>query len=662
MMGHRKVGRFFIPAIPQFAPQYIAFLSIIGAVLASFVLWPITIRHPFLFFWPTILISAWHVRKKSTSLSILYFTLAIGVSFQTLGFQISPDVNDLTTQMAYLILASFAMRIVIQSRKFVITHAQQELELRQALFEAIPMMLTVYSPDTRIVTLNPEFERLTGWTNEAARGISLMEAIYPDPIYRAEVAAYMSSLVPGWRDIEMVARDGHVIQSVWANIRLTDERQVGIGIDITQLKQTENRLRIREHHNQVLQELTAALSMVLSVHEVARISLEQVMRTLGARSGSFQLYDAGTGTFSALHRAQSTLSEEQLAHWQTFAAHPEYPITDVVRQKKAIWFSNKQERVMCYPALASLPDSLAGPGALLPLFVGNRVMGAIALTFGDEPRTFTADEQSFAMQLVDQCAQAFERARLYEGEQKARQEAEIANETKLKFLAMISHELRTPLTSIKGFSSTLLAPDVTWDASSQHEFIEIIDHEANKLQGMIEQLLDLSRMQAGMLSINPKPTYVADILATAQPQLETLTREHQPIQLIPANLPPVAADNERVVQVLLNLVGNAVKYAPPRTQITVSVQQEGNFIVFKVCDEGPGIPPEMRNAVFEAFRQLANAKQGVGLGLAICKGLVEAHGGRIWIEDVPAPGTQVCFTLPIVPTSQPEVTLLSAIV
>jgi two-component system sensor histidine kinase KdpD len=232
----------------------------------------------------------------------------------------------------------------------------------------------------------------------------------------------------------------------------------------------------------------------------------------------------------------------------------------------------------------------------------------------------------------------------------ARREAERANELKLKFLAMISHELRTPLTSIKGFASTLLADDVSWDVASQHDFIETIDVEADKLTEMIEQLLDLSRIEAGTLRISPAACTIEDIIASVMPQLQALTVDHCLAIDLSEGLPKVNADRQRIDQVLINLVGNAAKYTPQQTKVTITARQLDSWIEVRVADEGSGIPPEDRDLLFQAFRRGDGAQRrtrGTGLGLAICKGLIEAHGGRIWLQEHAGPGTIMCFTLPI---------------
>jgi signal transduction histidine kinase len=242
-------------------------------------------------------------------------------------------------------------------------------------------------------------------------------------------------------------------------------------------------------------------------------------------------------------------------------------------------------------------------------------------------------------------------------EQAARREAEKANELKMQFLAMVSHELRTPLSSIKGFVSTLLADDVEWDAESQRNFLHIVEQETDKLTDLVEQILDLARLQAGTLRIEMKEQPLDEIFALASAQLGVITAEHRLDLHADDRLPLVMADPLRIAQVLVNLVGNAVRYSPPGTTIQVRAVPEGDHVRIDVRDEGHGIPIEVRPFVFEAFRQgleTGSSRKGAGLGLAICKGIIDNHGGQIWIDEDATPGTTVSFTLPAASVAQQQ--------
>lgn len=304
------------------------------------------------------------------------------------------------------------------------------------------------------------------------------------------------------------------------------------------------------------------------------------------------------------------------------------------------------------PAMRQRLMGISAVGSIiLPLVAGGEWYGMLSFHL-DQVIMFDNVDLRHLQGLVDEVAMGIYNFRLLKAEARARREAEKANNIKLKFLAMISHELRTPLTSIKGFSTTLLADDVEWPPANQRDFIETISSEADKLSDLIEQLLNLSNLEAGAIRITTHRTAWDQILLTSAPQLNMLTiNHHLTINKPEFDLPDLNVDVTRISQVLTNLVNNAVKYSPHNTNITISAGKLSNqFIKVSVSDEGMGIPPEARNRVFEAFQQLDREQgeaHGVGLGLSICHGLIEAHGGRIWVDEHIGDGTTMSFTLPI---------------
>ena len=287
---------------------------------------------------------------------------------------------------------------------------------------------------------------------------------------------------------------------------------------------------------------------------------------------------------------------------------------------------------------------------IFPLIAGGECYGMLSLHF-DQVIMLNTEDLRHLQGLVDEVAMGIHNFRLLEAEARARREAEEANDVKLKFLAMISHELRTPLTSIKGFSTTLLADDVEWTPENQRDFIETISLEADKLSELIEQLLNLSRLEAGAIRIDPQHVEWKQILLTSLAQLQALTIHHHLVMEEQEALPTLNVDVMRVSQVVTNLVTNATRYSPHNTTIMIAVEKlSDQFIKVRVIDEGTGIPWQERSRVFEAFQQLDREKagtQGAGLGLAICRGLIEAHGGRIWVDNHTGQGTTMSFTLPI---------------
>lgn len=242
-----------------------------------------------------------------------------------------------------------------------------------------------------------------------------------------------------------------------------------------------------------------------------------------------------------------------------------------------------------------------------------------------------------------------QRAEMLERERAARTAAEEADRLKTTFLAMVSHELRSPLTSILGYADTILAEDVEWDVDSQRQFVATIHEEAERLESMVDQLLDAARLQSGALPVKAEPVALDEVVADAEPQLYAITPQHKLQVAIPDDLPPVMADETRISQVLVNLVENAAKYSPSNSTIAVLARRVDDVVIVEVVDEGNGIDSEDREVIFEAFRRARGngSDGGAGLGLAICKAIVEAHGGEIWVKDGPMPGATICFTLPV---------------
>jgi signal transduction histidine kinase len=219
---------------------------------------------------------------------------------------------------------------------------------------------------------------------------------------------------------------------------------------------------------------------------------------------------------------------------------------------------------------------------------------------------------------------------------------------KTTLLAAVGHELRTPLAAIKGHSSTLLQEDVVWPPDDQRHFLQTISTEADRLAQMVTNLLDLARVEAGLLPLQRGPARLADLVEQA---VQRVGRPLPDLAVrLPADLPLLAVDGPRIGVVLYNLLANALAYGEGAVAISAAPQGAG-WVAVRVTDNGPGIAPDELPHVFERFyraqRGLQRRSGGTGLGLAICKAFVEAHGGTIWAESAPG-GTTIAFTLPTV--------------
>jgi len=234
---------------------------------------------------------------------------------------------------------------------------------------------------------------------------------------------------------------------------------------------------------------------------------------------------------------------------------------------------------------------------------------------------------------------------------------------KSQLLSTVSHELRTPLASIKGFATTLLRQDVKWDEATQRDFLRIIEEETDRLAEIIDNLLDMSQIEAGALRIAKEPTQLRQLIREVVDEMRMRTEAHYFVVDLPAELPRVLIDPRRIRQVLHNLIGNAIKYTKGG-QITVACEVEGGnqgelgHVLVSVTDQGEGIQPQFIDRIFERFFQVDGASTrrvgGSGLGLSISRGIVEAHGGKIWVESVVGRGSTFRFTLPLAPNEASE--------
>jgi PAS domain S-box-containing protein len=228
-----------------------------------------------------------------------------------------------------------------------------------------------------------------------------------------------------------------------------------------------------------------------------------------------------------------------------------------------------------------------------------------------------------------------------------------------ELIANVSHELRTPLGLIKIFCTTLLRDDMELSPETRREFLLDIDDETDKLEQIVDNLLDLSRVGAGRLRLDKRPTDLGQLASQVMEAMEVHLEGHHFLHDFPAQPMMADVDPKRIEQVLRNLLSNAIKYSPDGGEITVRGRRDaGQFALIWVSDQGIGIPQEDLERVFERFYRVENEVtervRGAGLGLAVCHSLVEAHGGRIWAESTPGSGSTFYFTLPVDEGSEPS--------
>lgn len=312
-------------------------------------------------------------------------------------------------------------------------------------------------------------------------------------------------------------------------------------------------------------------------------------------------------------------------------------------------------------SLALLQKSAQGPEHLrilqeleirslmaVPLQARGRLLGTILCISSTPERRYGQADLKLALDLAHRAAVAVDNARLY---RKAQEAVRGRNE----LLGVVSHDLGNLLQAIFMAANSLAASlPIDETTSKARYYVEAIQRSAELMERLIHDLLEVRRMEAGQLSIRRQPQSLAALVSETCKVLEPLARMKSlalECECDGSRLPPVDVDRERILQVLSNVVGNAVKHTPQGGRVTIRAEPRPDEVLVSVADTGPGIPPDQLPFIFDRFWRAENSeRRGIGLGLSIAKGIVEAHGGRIWVESRPGEGSVFYFTLPVAET------------
>jgi len=348
---------------------------------------------------------------------------------------------------------------------------------------------------------------------------------------------------------------------------------------------------------------------------------------------AYYLQDAGNGPLEIIYARAVGRAKDAEAD----AAWGENIATQVLISKK--WMVQEPENI------SETDDRVSQPFLLgLPLRVDGNVNGALVFVRFGGP-AYTDEHVTTATLGADLLSVLFERNfwhRSNEELQELKQQLQLQDD----FVSTISHELRTPLGFIKGYSTSLLREDTSWDEETQKEFLTIIDEEADRLSLLIENVLESARLQSKTLPLRFQPLRLDAVLRDVSTRIRSRFKDLDIVLDLQSSI-PIQGDGVRMAQVFENLFTNAIKYAPD-SPIIVGLKQVGQSLIVSFTDKGPGIPKESLSLIFDRFYRVRSEKAtGTGLGLYICRQIIDAHRGKIWAESAPGQGTTFFIELPI---------------
>jgi signal transduction histidine kinase len=400
---------------------------------------------------------------------------------------------------------------------------------------------------------------------------------------------------------------------------------------------------------ETLGDVSRQISSTLELQAVLRAIAAHAVALAEADAGAFCAYDEGAEVF----------------HYQ--AVHELDPeVVDAVTRRPirlgegAVGRAGLERRAVQIPDIDAEPgytlhDIIREPGyrslLALPLLREESLVGGLVI-FRKTPGAFAPETVELVQTLANQSVLAIENAELFEELERKGRELAAASRHKSEFLANMSHELRTPLNAVLGYAELIQDGIYGEVPAKMGDVLERIQQNGRHLLGLINDVLDLSKIEAGQLTLSPVDYSMRELVLDVVSATEALAAEKKLALEVdaPADLPHGRGDERRLTQVLLNLVSNAIKFTEAGSVGIRASAADGSFLV-AVTDTGVGIAPEDRERIFEEFQQVDTSstrrKGGTGLGLAIARRIVELHGGRIWVESMPGQGSTFAFTLPL---------------
>ena len=533
-------------------------------------------------------------------------------------------------------------------------------ERLRAAFVQSPVSTVVYDARGRPVAANPAFERLWGAgmadvpPTYSVLADPQLDAAGMLPLIRRAFEGEPVSTPPIRYEMGAAVGRGRVL---WTQAHLYPVRNDAGEIeqvvltheDVTARREAETALADVLARAQRLQALSAALSMASTGDEVALAVVEHARAVLGGASVIIARLSV-TGQHLEVMRV-GELPDDIAREWHTFPISEPVPLADVARTGVPIFLENRDEWTARYPQLLRTLEAAGHHAtAAAPLVVDGRVLGVLGVAFA-EPRMFTHEDRALALTVAQQCAQALERARLFEAERTAREEAEAANRGKGDFLAVMSHELRTPLNAIGGYAELLSLGIRGPVTETQLQDLARIQASQRHLLGLINEVLNYAKLESGSVRYDLLDIVARDALTNAV-SLVTPQAVAKHLQISLGACEPgaiVRGDPDKIQQILINLLSNAVKFTDSG-RIELACCADGDRVRMTVHDTGIGIAAEHLARIFEPFVQvrpdLTRTAEGTGLGLAISRDLARGMGGDLTVDSETGRGSTFTLVLP----------------
>jgi two-component system sensor histidine kinase KdpD len=380
--------------------------------------------------------------------------------------------------------------------------------------------------------------------------------------------------------------------------------------------------RQQERQTAALYEMSQNLTAINSLGELLAMAAEQLSRIFDSQVAILMPDAGGNLAFRAGQPfAGEDFREEMVATWVFKHGHRAGGGTGTLTAVKGIY---------------------------LPLVASHHVIGVLRLETAQPDRILAADSLRLLEALSGQVSLAIERENLSRQAQVANLQIE-AEQMRNALLSSVSHDLRTPLTVIAGSASSLLEGEKALDAGTKRELTQGIYEEAKRLDRLVHNLLEMSRLQSGEVKINMEWYVLEEVIGCALAQLDSQLQDHPVSISLPTDLPLVQIDALLMERVVINLLENAMKYTPSGTPVEITGRINDNDLLVTVADKGHGLPVGQEERIFEKFYQVTpGSARGAGLGLTICRSIIEAHGGHIWAANRPEGGAKFSFTIPLV--------------